>query len=173
MNDVEGERKVVDVELEKLKLESRKVELEVKRLRLDEKKVEDERNQAKLRTISIFIPLLIAALGIFFNVWSQGRQAQYDFELTAAEVVMDSSSPTGTANRARALAALFPDHLSANFAEEFDPSLYSSPNSADSKKELIQLLIEYPDQEEKILKLWATLFPGDEWLIPLLDAEIE
>lgn len=136
----------------------KEVELEIER-----EKLKVERLKAWLTGLSIFVPLIVAALSFAFSTLSQAQQARYDFEIKAAEIVLGASSPSAAAAKARALADLFPDQLPADFAESFDSSLYGGPSS-EGKKEFLQLMIEYPDHRREIIWLWERLFPGDTWI---------
>ena len=141
-------------------------DLELAKIELEREKLKLERNKAIWTSLSIFIPLLIAALTIAFNAWSQARQAQSAFLLQTAEIVMNADSPTGSFNKARALAALFPQQLPSDFStftETFDPAKYSVPTTS-AQKTLLEWLILYPDQRQQILDDWLSLFPKDEWV---------
>jgi hypothetical protein len=145
---------------------SSKLDLERVKIELEHEKIKLERNKAIWTSLSIFIPLLIAALTIAFNSWSQVQQTKSDFILQAAEIVMSSETPTGSYNRARALAALFPEQLPSNFqsfAEAFNPEKYAAPSTT-AQKTLLEWLILYPEQREDILDAWIILFPEDEWV---------
>jgi hypothetical protein len=153
-----------DLERERMDLERQRILLEQERLKVD-------RFKSWWTGISILIPLLVAAVTVAFNTWSQVQQAQSEFELKAAEIVMNASGPAEARNKARALAALFPDRLSENFAgfaEAFDPDLYGGPD-AEVKKELLRWIIANPEQKQEIVEMWVEVFPDDEWANDLLE----
>jgi hypothetical protein len=157
-----------DLDQEKIKIEREKMEIEREKIRLENEKLAIERSKTKWTVASIFIPLLIGALSIAYSAYSQVQQARYDFELKVAELVMSSENPTGSMNRARAIQALFPERLPDKFAASFDPKLYSVPKTSDSsKKELLKLIVEHPDQKQEIIELWSLLFPGDDWILDI------
>lgn len=115
--------------------EERKFTLEEKKLELEMQKIKIERFKGWATGGSIVISLLIAAVTIAFGIWSQhkqvmmqialqDKQAKSQFEIQAAEIVMNTDTPGVTHNKAKALLALFPDTLPKNFAESFDPSKY-------------------------------------------------
>lgn len=146
--------------------ENTKFDLELAKMELEREKLKLERNKAIMTSLSIFIPLLIAALTIAFNSWSQVQQSKSDFILQAAEIVISAESPTGAYNKARALAALFPEQLPPDFeefAEAFNPENFSVPSST-PKRTLLEWIIQYPDQKDEILETWSKLFPEDEWV---------
>jgi hypothetical protein len=147
-------------------LERVKIELERGKLQLEQEKIKLERSKAIWTSLSIFIPLLIAAITIAFNSWSQVQQSKSAFTLQAAELVMNTDSPTATYNKARALSALFPDQLPPSFndfAEEFNPDLYSVETST-ARRTLLQWIIDKPQQKQEILDAWIALFPEHEWV---------
>ncbi len=119
-------------------LEERKLSLEEKKLEIEKEKLKVERLKAWTTGGSIVISLLIAALTISFGVWSQhkqtmtqidlqDKQAKSQFEIKAAEIVMNTNTPRVTHNKAKALLALFPERLPKNFAESFEAGNFSEP----------------------------------------------
>jgi hypothetical protein len=89
------------------------------RLSLEREKVAVERVKSWTTSVSIFIPLLISALMIAYNLRTLEERAKIDFELKAAEIVMSAESPTAAANKATVLVELFPERLSPRFQEVF------------------------------------------------------
>lgn len=87
------------------------------RLLLVQEKVAAARIRAWSMAVSIFIPLLIAALTVLYNVNLQAQRAKIDFELKVAEIVLSAESPTSALNKAVVLVELFPERLSPKFRE--------------------------------------------------------
>jgi hypothetical protein len=151
-----------DIERERLNLEKRRLELEI----------EKERNFKKieyLKAAAIFIPLVLVFLTFAFNNYSTNLDHRYEldikrieannsFRLKAAEIVMNAESPNASYNRAKALRGLFPEYLSSDFAEKFDPYNTGTPK----KWDLATLIIEHPSQKNDIIDLWIGVYPGDE-----------
>lgn len=79
--------------------------------------------------VAIFIPLCIGAISIATSVVLANRRASVDFELKAAEIVMNASTPAAAANKAAVLVELFPSQLSPRFPEKLR-ELYDDPVSA-------------------------------------------
>lgn len=94
-----------------------------------------------------------------FNL--QEQQARTQFQLQAAEMVANSSTPLEAQNKAHALAVLFSELLSDGFADaSFDAENFSV-DSITAKQELINLIVEHPDQEERIRSLWTEFIGVD------------
>jgi len=143
-----------------------KLDVEREKLALEFKRLAVEKSKARWSAITIFIPLLIGAMTLVFNSWSQLQQAKSDFQLKAVEIVMAMETPTGTKNKAGALVELFPGRFGDEFREfvaEFDPGLFGVRSDSDEKRDLLQLLVQHPDRKEEILWMWMTLFPEDDW----------
>jgi len=138
--------------------ERERIELERQRLELEKEKLKLERERARWAFLSVFVPLLVLAMTFLANVWIQAKQAQNDFELRAAEIVMDTESPSATRNRAEALAALFPGRLPSGFAGSFDPGLYAGNPPLEPTVELFRQLVAQMDQKQEILALWNEVF---------------
>ncbi len=136
--------------------------LEIERLKLERERVKIEWFKAWWTGFSILIPLLIAAGTLYFNAKSQQEQARVDFKLKAVEITLNASSPTEAKNKAEAMAKLFPNDLPADFAKNFDVTEYGAPKISDSKKALLTLIIEHPEQRNEIIDMWIAIAPYDE-----------
>ena len=146
-----------------LKSDYSKLDIEQQKLALEYEKLKLERFKAIWTGISIFIPLLIAVGTIFFNAKNQAEQAQIDFQLKAAEIVMNSSGPSEAKGKAEAMVALFPDYIPADFAKSFVPLDYGSSKISASQKALLDLIVEHPDQRNEIIDMWLAVAPYDTW----------
>lgn len=91
----------------------------------------------------------------------QEQQARTQFQLQAAEMVANSSTPLEAQNKAHALYALFPDSLPDGFANASFNADNFSADSISAKRELINLIVEHPDQEERIRALWTEFIGVD------------
>jgi flagellar biosynthesis/type III secretory pathway M-ring protein FliF/YscJ len=181
-NNTASEREKLQLERDRFNHES---QLERERLehdrQLDQKKIDEERRRTRLTAgsvfVSIFVPLTVAAVTFASASCNQKEQAEAQlklqeeqandqFELKAAEIVMTSDNPKITYNKARAMRALFPGHFPPDFAATFNPDEFSSNEAGviQSKKELLNLLAEHPEQRKQIIDTWKQLFPEDEWV---------
>lgn len=114
--------------------------------------------------VALLVPLLI-------GVYSIRAQSRMNFELKAAEIVMNARNVFGVRTRADVLRDLFPDKLPPDFADSFDPEKHTSRGpSPESKLELLKLIVAHPEREKDIVQLWRRmyisdgldqLFPGD------------
>ena len=143
-------------------IEGRKLDFEIQRLSQEKDKARRTTRVQIARILSIFVPLVIAGITFYQNVQSQKEQAELNFELKAAEIVLNESNPMATFNKAKALAALFPRRFSAEFASSFNPDNYGGPDS-DNIITLLKMIAEHPDQKKAILKNWKSVLPGDNW----------
>jgi len=141
--------------------------LELQRLEIEREKLRIERFKAWWTGFSILIPLLITAGTLLFNVQNQRAQARLDFKLKAAEILISSPSPTEARNKAAAMAKLFSEELPVNFGENFIPAEYGAPKISDSKKFLLTLIVEHPEQRNDIIEMWLKLSPSDTWAADL------
>lgn len=177
----ENETRVLDIELKKIELEQQKIELE-------REKLDAEKTKTRWTSLSILIPLLIAVLTFSANSCSQNAQArrdfemqtaqaQRDFEIQAALIVMDTNKPGTVQQKAKSLAALFPEYLSDGFAASFNPRDFSTPGDTE-KRALLRALSATMDRDKirkEVLTLWSQFYPGDTWaqeafeVAPMLD----
>ena len=103
---------------------------------------------------ALLIPLLI-------GIYSIRAQARSNFELKAAEIVMNAKNVFGVRKRADVLRELFPDKLRQDFADSFDPQKHTSPGpSPESKLELLKLIVAAPDVSRKSLIFGGECTPG-------------
>ena len=147
-------------------LERDKYNLEVRRLELDIAKHKFDTQWGGFKAMfrnpafwAIFAVFVTALSGIY----TQNQQAKDDFKLKIAEIVMNSDSPTGSYNRARAAHALFPSELPNNFDTAFDPANYAA-KSTQPKRDLINLIVSHPNQKSEIIQLWKSVYPDDDWV---------
>lgn len=97
--------------------------------------------------------------------------AKLQFELKAAEIAFEGETPLAVQHRAGALKAIFGEWLPDNFLDSYDPYEFGqnkfgqNEGNPDSKKFLLELLLQHPDRQLEIVLFWKQLFPGDVgWL---------
>ncbi|HEX6699533.1 MAG TPA: hypothetical protein VF101_02275 [Gaiellaceae bacterium] len=149
-----------------LAIERAKLELEERRVRVEERKA----RQSFLTRLSIFIPAIAAVAAVAGSVYLQHVKAKDDFELKAAEIVMDATGPYEARARAVALREIFPDRLGDHFGGAFDPehatnrATFNRDQNVASKKELLNLIAAHPDERSQLIATWKRLFPDDVWI---------
>jgi hypothetical protein len=158
-----------EIEARRLAVEERRIDLE-ERLAAAElesgkgrRKREDRQTWITAATVavSVFVPLMVAAVAYWSTAANNASQSKRDFELEAARIVLSSESPAAAFRKAKALKALFPEKLAPEFATEFDPRKFESYSTAGSKREVLNLMLAHPGREAQILAWWARLFPAD------------
>lgn len=171
------------------------IEIERKKLAIEERRLANEERQARgwKSYVALFgTPLaIVASIAVSaFTITNQisennkqakleisenNKQAKVDFELAAAEIAMNTDSPTGTRNRANAMKALFPKRLPETFGVKFDPSKYEAQNSTGSEVEgerraLENAVLEHPAEAEQLVRAWIAFHPEDEtWATDILE----
>jgi hypothetical protein len=143
-----------------------------------------EREKLNLEWLKLWVsggaiagPLLIATIGFWTAVTNQRNQeklqraakeaeAKIQFELKAAEIVMAEHSPYAAHGKARALKTLFPERLSAGFADSFRPEnfLDTGSESPQAKSFFFERAIANQAALPKMLELWKKLFPEHIWV---------
>jgi hypothetical protein len=147
-----------------LEIERERLQLERHKLELEREKLSVERSKAKWTAISISVTLVAALSTVVLGIWSQHQQAQNQFEIKAAEIVLRTDSASQALDTARALATMFPGRLPKSFAQSFDPLTVPSfgPDIIAAKTELLRLLPGKTEQQkQEIIALWKALFPDD------------
>jgi hypothetical protein len=125
-----------------------------------EKDNEERKNQTEL--LKAVISGFSLAVPILIGIYTLRVQNKNNFDLKAAEIVMDANNPIGVKRKAAVLQALFPARLSSDFSASFDPKNYISIGpSTDSKLKLLQIIVDNPGKEEEIVTLWRRMFPDD------------
>ena len=150
------------------RLEREKFEFQ-KKLELEKLKI--ERSTAWLTGGSILIPLLLGVVTILWQSRSamkiKDRDARDAFELKVAEIVFASETARGIRARAVALADLFPNRLPATFADKFVPEKFDMPRYQ-AMVEVFRAAVSKAATPKEVYEMWNLLFPGDDWLEPLL-----
>lgn len=144
------------------------VDIERQKLEIARQTLELEKQKTWLTAGLTIVPLIIGLIAIYSQVKTafQLKEAETKtaFELKAAEIVMNSEDPFSAFAKAEALSKLFPERVSKNFANSFDPGQLSGPGLEEIKV-LLPLLVEYKDQKQEVLNLWKQISPMDaEWI---------
>lgn len=154
------------LELQKLQVEKQKLELETwkahAQYELDAQKAHDERVRTIWTALSIVVSFLAGAGTLLFGIISQRSQAKLQFEMKAAEIVMDSKGPRAARTRAALLHKLFPTRLPEDLSATINVKELPT-SSTESRKELLKMLAEKSTPSE-IIRYWLQIFPGDDWV---------
>jgi hypothetical protein len=163
-----------EVAVARLKLETAQADFNKE---LEQEKLSVERMKAWINGVSLTVPLMVAALTFALSVRNQNQQAKLQreaqaaseraqFELKAAEVVLNERTPVGARNKARALKALFPGKLPPEFVSSFNPEEFEGPKveSFEAKKVFFEVAATKLPEIEALAMVWKKLFPGDTWV---------
>lgn len=168
------------LEIQKLELERQKfieaTAAEKERARIEWAKLEFEKSNASRAMWTSMGPLLGSLLAIGLGIVTLGIQvrqqkeiqkltAELQFEIKAAEIAFGGKTPTAVKNRAGLLKKIFPDRLPKDFiAKSFEPTEYGGKTeNSESKKEFLELLAKYPEQQKMVYEVWKALFEED-WI---------
>jgi hypothetical protein len=134
---------------------------------IEEKKLTLERHKAKWSTITVLVTagsilasVSVAGLTIVESQRLQKQAADTQFELKAADLVLNSDDPEVNQNKAARFQELFPNRVPQKWAATFDWRKYAEENDA-MKAELIKLLSEHPEQKNQVIDLYKRLFRDD------------
>jgi hypothetical protein len=162
--------------------------LEEKKLELEKEKLAVERSKIPWTAFATIAPLIGVLFTVAYSAWSFRKQSQQQmaqrdedakrverqrmadaklqFELKAAEIAFAGDTPLAVQHRAGALKAMFGERLPEDFLSSYDPYKFGEKiGNIDSRKFLLELLIQHPDKQLEIVLFWKQLFPGDVgWL---------
>jgi uncharacterized protein YigA (DUF484 family) len=108
----------VDLERERVKLEENSVDLEKERCDLIRKRNQIEKTKTKIAKWSLCLSISIAVVSIAYGFWSLQKRATADFEVKAAEIILQAPNPEEALKRAEILHYLFPHRLSSDIPEK-------------------------------------------------------
>jgi len=154
-----------DIESEKLQFEREKW---CESKKLEKLKLWLQVASTLISATAIAVPLVVVAVTIYASIDAQTRQSRADFDLKAAQVVLEPESVTESQNRASGLAAMFPERFPADLPSRLQPlrDKLETPPTADSRA-LLNLLVAAPKEKRKeILELWLAFYPDDRDLLP-------
>jgi hypothetical protein len=144
-----------NVEMLKLDFERRKFDIEQE---LEARKLEVERTKIKWTAYSIVGSALAACLTIAASGYFQNREAKAQFELKAAELVLQTNDPCVSAIKVREIERLFPNRMPSGWASGFKPERFYT-ESDDLKSEIARLVMERPLRDRsEIARVYGTLF---------------
>jgi hypothetical protein len=152
-----------------LRLEREKLDFQKK---LEKQKLEIEQQKLWAASLSVGVPLLIGVLTLLVQGWLRRKDSRDAFELKAVEIIFSADNPVGTKNRAGALKGMFPERFNENFGNGFAPSQFAGPRYQ-AKLEVFKAACEKAETPEEVYKIWASIFPGDEWIKPLVNKKPE
>ena len=114
-------------------LEQRKFEfqqqLEAQKLQLEKDKLDEQRRQTWITRTSAMGTAASVAVALIVGIATiayQFRLKRRDFEMKAAEIIMQGDNPWVTRAKADGLVKIFRDRLTEDFASEFDPAFYGA-----------------------------------------------
>jgi len=84
--------------------------------------------------LALFVPLMVLAGTVLANYVLARAREQVDFELKAAEIVMNASSPAAARTKASVLTELFPERLPAKFVSTLEQLYDNRAQSAAKEK---------------------------------------
>ena len=141
-----------------------KLALERERLAFDKEKYQRdhalERKKAFGTIASLAVPLVAAVVAYVLQLFSRRHDATLQFQLKAAELVMDSRDTEQARSKAEFLTRLFPGRVGA-IATGKEPLPYFGP-TMERREELLRLLAQYPETRGDIVRAWEILFPWNE-----------
>jgi hypothetical protein len=159
------------IERDRLQLEKDRLAFEKTKQAMDEQLERDrlgvERESAIWAAFGTMIPLLTALAALWVSLRNQARQAELQhqqaeaqFQLKAAELVVGVTDPHLAHSRAVVLRNLFPQRFPADFEAQFEPGKFTNAIYEDWQT-VAKLISEHPENKKMIAETWLKIFPGD------------
>jgi hypothetical protein len=140
------------------------LKLDTERLKLDTEKAKIERRQARWTAIAVIVPVLVAVLSLAVSLQAfkeaavlQSQQSQDQFEMSAAQLVVNNTDPDVAYSKARVLHDLFPSRFKDTWTDTFKPTNYCLP-VFDDRITFARLAIEHPTQRKNLASLWEQMY---------------
>lgn len=102
-------------DIEKLKEVS---EIDRMKLRLEYEHLQMEKTRSRMTVLSILIPVIVVMITVVYGMLAENEKANVDFQIKAAEIVMNAPTPESATVKAIVLHELFPDRLPENFKDK-------------------------------------------------------
>jgi hypothetical protein len=154
-----------EVELKKLSLEERRLKLDTDRFVFDQKKYDRDRGlewgKAWAAIGSVLVTLGVGLAAYIFQVRTRKRDEALQFQLKAAEIVMDARDTNQARRKAEFLAKLFPGRLDLLEIALKAQSFPFFGRSQETREDLLRVLAQYPESRSDIIHAWEILFPWD------------
>jgi flagellar biosynthesis/type III secretory pathway M-ring protein FliF/YscJ len=154
-----------EAELKKLSLDERRFQLDTKRFEFEKAKYERDRGlewgKAWAAIGSVLVTLGVGLSAYLFQIRTRKRDEALQFQLKAAEIVMDARDTNQARRKAEFLTQLFRDRL-----DPLDKALKAEHfpffgRSQETKEDLLKVLAQHPESRSDIIRAWEILFPWD------------
>ena len=144
-------------------IESQRLALDRERLAFERQKYERdsilEQRKMWATVASVFVPFSLGVLAYWAQALAQRKQERLQFQLKAAELIMDARDTTEVKRKAELLKKLFPERLKDL---KLDEKRYPSfSRSQETRLELLKLFAEFPETRGDVLRAWGMLFPWE------------
>lgn len=155
-------------EEQRLALDRDRLEFEKQKFAVETKRENDEFQKEKIQQYwseaSTMVPVIAALLTLVYGIWSFRETAKLQFFIKAAEIAFAGKTPEAVENRAKLLKKIFGKRLPNDFPPTIEAGEHGGGKEPPEMKiAFVEMLLKYPEQGQKILSLWTTLF-GDSWL---------
>jgi hypothetical protein len=144
-------------------------ELAEKKYRSD---LELENNKLWATFLSVFVPIALAVIAYFVQACFRRREEASEFaarrsdetlqfQLKAAEILMNSRDAIQAHRKAQFLVLLFRDKLSQLEADFKKADLPHFGRTVEMREEFLKLFLQYPEARGDLREAWEILFPWD------------
>ena len=142
-----------------------RLSLDERRLALDKQKYEQdhelERQKNFWSIVALAGPLIAGVAAYIFQIWTRKREEALQFELKAAEIVMNARDTNEAKNKAELLTMLFRGRLQALELALGKEQFPYFGRSVERREELLKTLAQYPETRADVIRAWELFFPWD------------
>ena len=154
-----------EVEQKKLLLDERRLVLDRERFAFEQKKYDRDHGlewgKAWAAIGSVLATLAVAVSAYIFQLRTRKRDEALQFQLKAAEIVMDARDTTQARRKAEFLTKLFPGPLSLLDTALKAQNFPFFGRSVETREDLLKVLAQHPESRSEIIRAWEILFPWD------------
>lgn len=140
-----------------LDLEAQKVRIEEDKLKIERAKLDEQSRATVITAIALALSAIAGFGTILYNANASNQQAKLQASLKALEVVMSAGGPTSARQRLEVVEKILGKDLAPNVAKDMVIEGIGAGHD-ENRKELIRMLVEFPDQRLETLALWDIAF---------------
>jgi hypothetical protein len=141
------------------------IEIERQKLALESRRIDVEKGKRRETLFAVSTPIMVAILTVAFGIWTGEQQANRDYQATIFKAVSEEGDAYDAIDKLKFLAQVFPGGFPATIPEYPAPQdAWGESQNAKSRDLFFEQMRQAGATRTQLLALWRSLFPTDQWV---------